>query len=188
ASDRHHEVLPASEALRNRTECHTRQSAGTCFLQDLWIQRQAANRADGRLETRVTGVDLPAILVEPPGPESRRLAAELQRYESRDVTYVSDEWPIFLARGAGSNLQDVDGNVYVDLSAAFAVAAVGHSNPRVVAAVAEQAARLLHGMGDVYPTKEKVALARELCALALGPGSKRVIFGVSGADAVEAAL
>jgi 4-aminobutyrate aminotransferase-like enzyme len=85
-------------------------------------------------------------------------------------------------------LQDVDGNVYIDLSAAFAVAAVGHSNPRVVTAIAEQAARLLHGMGDVYPTQEKVALARELCSLAPGPGPKRVIFGVSGADAVEAAI
>ena len=136
----------------------------------------------------MTGVELPHIVVEPPGPVSRRLAAELREVESRNITYVGADAPIFLSGGAGANLQDVDGNVYIDLSAAFAVAAVGHSNPRVVAAVAEQAARLLHGMGDVYPTKEKVALARELCALAPGPESKRVIFGVSGADAVEAAL
>jgi 4-aminobutyrate aminotransferase-like enzyme len=136
----------------------------------------------------VTGTELPRIVVKPPGPESRRLAAELREVESRNVTYVGADAPIFLSGGAGANLQDVDGNVYIDLSAAFAVAAVGHSNPRVVAAVAEQTARLLHGMGDVYPTKEKVALARELCALAPGPGSKRVIFGVSGADAVEAAI
>jgi 4-aminobutyrate aminotransferase-like enzyme len=136
----------------------------------------------------MNGLGLPQIVVEPPGPESRRLAAELLRYESRNVTYVSDEWPIFLARGAGANLQDVDGNVYVDLTAAFAVAAVGHSNPRVVAAVAGQAERLLHGMGDVHPTKEKVDLARELCALAPGSDAKRVLFGVTGADAVEAAL
>lgn len=136
----------------------------------------------------MTGTELPRIVVQPPGPESRRLAAELREVESRNITYVGADAPIFLSGGAGANLQDVDGNVYVDLSAAFAVAAVGHSNPRVVAAIADQAARLLHGMGDVYPTKEKVALARELCALAPGPGSKRVIFGVSGADAIEAAL
>ena len=136
----------------------------------------------------MTGTDLPTIVIEPPGPGSRRLAAQLHDVESRNVTYVGPDAPIFLERGAGANLQDVDGNVYVDLSAAFAVASVGHSNPRVVAAVAEQAARLLHGMGDVYPTKEKLELARELCALAPGPGSKRVLFGVTGADAIEAAV
>jgi 4-aminobutyrate aminotransferase-like enzyme len=136
----------------------------------------------------MNGSDLPHIVVEPPGPESRRLSAELRQVESRDVTYVGADWPIFLRSGAGANLQDVDGNVYVDLSAAFAVAAVGHSNPRVVAAVAGQAAWLLHGMGDVHPTEAKVELARELCALAPGSEEKRVFFGVSGADAVEAAL
>jgi 4-aminobutyrate aminotransferase-like enzyme len=136
----------------------------------------------------MTGNDLPRIVVEPPGPESRRLASTLHDVESRNVTYVGPDAPIFLASGAGANLQDVDGNLYIDLSAAFAVASVGHSNPRVVAAVAEQAGRLLHGMGDVYPTKEKLELARELCALAPGPGAKRVLFGVTGADAVEAAV
>jgi 4-aminobutyrate aminotransferase-like enzyme len=136
----------------------------------------------------MTGTELPRIVVEPPGPESRRLAVELREVESRNITYVGADAPIFLSGGAGANLQDVDGNVYIDLSAAFAVAAVGHSNPRVVAAIARQAERLLHGMGDVYPTKEKVALARELCALATGPNPKRVIFGVTGADAVEAAI
>jgi 4-aminobutyrate aminotransferase-like enzyme len=43
-------------------------------------------------------------------------------------------------------------------------------------------------MGDVYPTKEKLELARELCALAPGPDPKRVLFGVTGADAIEAAV
>jgi 4-aminobutyrate aminotransferase-like enzyme len=136
----------------------------------------------------MTGTDLPHIVVEPPGPESRRLSAQLHDVESRNVTYVGPEAPIFLKSGAGANLQDVDDNVYIDLSAAFAVASVGHSNPRVVAAVAEQAGRLLHGMGDVYPTEEKLELARELCAIAPGPGPKRVLFGVTGADAIEAAL
>ena len=136
----------------------------------------------------MNGADLPLIKAKPPGPESRRLAVELREVESRNVTFVGTDSPIFLSSGAGANLQDVDGNVYIDLSAAFAVAAVGHSNPQVVAAIAKQAARLLHGMGDVYPTEEKVELARELCAVAPGNGEKRVYFGVTGADAVEAAI
>jgi 4-aminobutyrate aminotransferase-like enzyme len=140
------------------------------------------------MSSELTGTDLPHIVVEPPGPHSRAFAKELRAVESRNVTYVAPDWPIFLARGTGANLEDVDGNRYIDLSAAFAVAAVGHSNPRVVAAVAGQAGILLHAMGDVHPSELKVALARELCTLTPGEGEKRVLFGVSGADAVEAAL
>lgn len=140
------------------------------------------------MSSELTGADLPHIVVEPPGPQSRALALELRAVESRNVTYVAADWPVFLARGAGANLEDADGNRYIDLSAAFAVAAVGHSNQRVAAAIGGQAAILLHAMGDVHPSELKVALARELCALAPGDGAKRVIFGVTGADAVEAAL
>ncbi len=136
----------------------------------------------------LTGLELPHVVVEPPGPQSRALSLELRKFESRNVTYVSSDWPVFLARGAGANLEDVDGNIYVDLSAAFAVAAVGHSNPRVAAAIGGQAGILLHAMGDVHPSELKVALARELCALTPGDGEKRVYFGLTGADAVEAAL
>lgn len=140
------------------------------------------------LSHELTGADLPHIVVEPPGPKSRALAAELREVESRNVTYVASDWPVFLARGAGANLEDADGNRYVDLSAAFAVAAVGHSNPRVAAAIGGQASILLHAMGDVHPSELKIALARELCALAPGTGPKRVIFGLTGSDAVESAL
>lgn len=136
----------------------------------------------------MTGEDLAQIVVAPPGPKSRRLAKELRDVESRNVTFVSDEFPVFFESGAGANLKDVDGNVYVDLSGAFAVAAAGHSNPRVAAAVGRQAAVLMHGMGDVHPNPLKVQLARTLCKLAPGDGAKRVIFATSGAEAVEAAI
>lgn len=136
----------------------------------------------------MTGFDLAQIVVRPPGPNSRRLAAELREVESRNITYVSDDFPVFFESGAGANLVDVDGNRYVDLSGAFAVAAVGHSNPAVASAVARQAKTLLHGMGDVHPTPLKVELARVLCDVAPGDGPKRVIFASSGAEAVEAAI
>ena len=135
-----------------------------------------------------SGNDLPRILVTPPGPQSRRLAEALRAVESRNVTYVGARWPVFLQRGTGANLVDVDGNVYIDLCAGFAVAAVGHSNPRVVAAFGAQAQTLLHGMGDVHPNERKIALARRLCELAPGDCEKRVIFATTGSEAVEAAL
>ena len=134
---------------------------------------------------------LPSLRTRIPGPKSRALARQLHRYESRNITYVSRDWPIFWQRAAGSNVWDVDGNRYVDLTAAFGVASVGHNNPRVVAAIQSQAKLLTHAMGDVHPNELKLKLARELCALTFGRWSRspgRVIFANSGAEAVEAAL
>jgi 4-aminobutyrate aminotransferase-like enzyme len=134
---------------------------------------------------------LPLLKTKVPGPKSRALARQLRRYESWNVTFVSDNWPIFWERAAGANVWDVDGNRYVDLSAAFGVAGVGHSNPRVVSALKAQAGKLIHAMGDVHPNQLKIELAHELVALTFGRWSKseaRVIFANSGAEAVEAAL
>jgi 4-aminobutyrate aminotransferase-like enzyme len=134
---------------------------------------------------------LPLLKTCIPGPKSRALARQLRRYESRNITYVSEHWPIFWQRAAGANVWDVDGNRYLDLTAAFGVANVGHTNPRVVAAIQEQARKLLHTMGDVHPNELKLKLARELVALTFGRWSKseaRVVFANSGAEAVEVAL
>jgi 4-aminobutyrate aminotransferase / (S)-3-amino-2-methylpropionate transaminase / 5-aminovalerate transaminase len=81
----------------------------------------------------------------------------------------------------------VDGNRYLDLTAAFGVAAVGHTNPRVAAAIAEQSQRLIHGMGDVHPTAVKVDLARKIAERTPGDLTG-CILGQNGGDAVEAAL
>lgn len=136
----------------------------------------------------MTGRDLAHVVTTPPGPKSRALANELREVESRNVTFVSDDFPVFFASGAGANLQDVDGNVYVDLSGAFAVSAAGHSDAAIASAVGDQAAKLMHGMGDVHPNALKVELARALCELTPGDGPKRVIFASSGAEAIESAL
>lgn len=134
------------------------------------------------------GRQLAQMTTPSPGPNSRRLATQLRRYESRNITYISDDFPIFWSRAGGSNVTDVDQNVYVDMTAAFGVAAAGHSNPRVADAVAQQALRLFHGMGDVHPTGNKVALTKMLCDIAPGDEPKRVILATTGSEAVEAAL
>jgi 4-aminobutyrate aminotransferase len=123
----------------------------------------------------------------PPGPESRRLAAELARVESPNVTYLGDDFPVFWEAARGANVRDVDGNVYVDLTAAFAVAGPGHAHPRIVAAVQAQAEKLMHGMGDVHPPAVKVDVLRALAGVAPG-GLTRAVLASSGAEAVEAAL
>ena len=133
------------------------------------------------------GTLLPQIVTPPPGPASKRLAAELARVESPNVTYLGDDFPVFWQAARGANVRDVDGNVYVDLTAAFAVAGPGHAHPRIVAAVQAQAAELMHGMGDVHPPAVKVAVLRALAEVAPG-GLNRAILASSGAEAVEAAL
>jgi 4-aminobutyrate aminotransferase/(S)-3-amino-2-methylpropionate transaminase len=130
---------------------------------------------------------LPDLATAVPGPRSRELAARLAEVESRNVTCL-DPPPIFWERASGANVWDVDGNRFVDLSAAFGVANTGHAHPRVVAAVAEQAERLLHGMGDVHPASVKVELLEALVRRFPGGGPARAVLGSSGADAVEIAI
>ncbi|MFN0068017.1 MAG: aspartate aminotransferase family protein [Limisphaerales bacterium] len=128
----------------------------------------------------------------------------LRRYESRNVTFRAPDgsWPIVWARARGCHVSDAEGRRYLDLTAAFGVAAAGHANPAVVRAGQRQMATLLHAMGDVHPHELKAWLARALSRLTFGrwarlqapgpgsraPGSGKVIFGSSGFEAVEAAL
>lgn len=149
---------------------------------------------------------LPLLKTRVPGPRSLALARQLRRHECRNTTFVSADWPIFWERARGSNVWDADGNRYLDLTAAFGVASVGHSNPRVTAAARRQLGNLVHAMGDVHPNELKVQLAAELSALTFGrwhrqskiqsrvretceanPKSK-ILFSSSGSEAVEAAL
>ena len=143
----------------------------------------------------------------------------LRACESRNVTFIARDgsWPIVWERAKGVHVWDADGRKYLDLTAAFGVAAAGHANPRVVRAGQEQMARLLHAMGDVHPHALKAQLARELsritfecwtasdkwqmegakgCAkpASLSPATRhsslsgKTIFCNSGFEAVEAAL
>jgi 4-aminobutyrate aminotransferase/(S)-3-amino-2-methylpropionate transaminase len=131
--------------------------------------------------------DLEAIVTPVPGPRSRELTALVTRYEARGVTYVGDDYPVAWAEAHGAIVIDVDGNRYLDLTAAFGVAAVGHTNPRVRDAIAAQAQRLIHGMGDVHPPAVKARLLERLAAIAPGDCSK-TFFGSNGGDAIEFAL
>ena len=104
------------------------------------------------------------------------------------MTALAPESPIFWERAFGANVWDVDGNRFVDLGAGFGVANVGHAHPDVVRALGEQAAVLLHGMGDVHPPRRKVELLERLAALYPGGVPARGALSCSGADAVETAL
>lgn len=122
-----------------------------------------------------------------PGSNSADLRRRLARVESHNVTYLGDEFPVFWEAARGAEIVDVDGNHYVDLESAFGVASVGHSNPNVVAAVAAQAARLMHGMGDVHPTSVRARLLERLTDI-VPRGLSKTFLTSTGSEAVEAAL
>jgi 4-aminobutyrate aminotransferase-like enzyme len=131
---------------------------------------------------------LPAIVTLPPGPRSRALSAALADLEAPGVNTIAGGHPSILWEEArGANVRDVDGNLYVDLTSGFGVAAIGHRHPRVAAAVRAQADRLLHALGDVMAHPLRVELARRLVALA-PVDDPQVYFAISGAEAVEIAL
>lgn len=131
---------------------------------------------------------LPEIVVPPPGPRSRELSAALGKLEAPGVnTLYSSEPTILWEEARGVNVRDVDGNIYIDLTSGFGVAAVGHRHPRVVEAVREQSGRLLHGLGDVMAHPLRVELARRLVEIA-PVDDPQVFFAISGAEAVEIAL
>ena len=134
---------------------------------------------------------LPELRTEIPGPISLGLAARLRRVESRNVTLVTGEWPVFWERAEGVNVWDADGNRFLDFTAGFGVAGLGHSSAPVRDALTAQAGRLLHAMGDVHPAESKVELCEMLGELTYGrwgAGRGKVILGNSGSDAIEAAL
>jgi 4-aminobutyrate aminotransferase-like enzyme len=130
---------------------------------------------------------LESIVTAIPGPRSLALAATLARSESRGVTYLADDFPVFWESGSGALVRDVDGNTYIDCTAAFGVATTGHANPAVARAIAEQAARLPHGMGDVHPTAEKARLLERLAQIA-PVDDARTFLCSTGAESVEFAL
>ncbi len=134
---------------------------------------------------------------------ARQTIALLRQYESRNITFIEPDgsWPIVWKRAQGVHVWDVAGKMYLDLTAAFGVAAAGHANANVVKAGQRQMATLLHAMGDVHPHELKAQLARELSRLTFERWAKahrqasvgghqrgKVVFSNSGFEAVESAL
>ncbi len=125
--------------------------------------------------------------------ESRRLARELKKHEVPTVTWVTKKWPVFWRRAKGVHVWDVDGNRFLDLTSAFGVASLGHSHPKVTAAIRKQSRDLCHAMGDVHPAEAKARLCARLSEVTFerwtgGRGEGQAILCNAGFEAVEAAL
>ncbi len=91
----------------------------------------------------------------------------------------------FVERGSGCVIEDVDGNLFLDFTAGIAVTNTGHCHPEVVAAIQDQAAKLLHMSGTDFYYRPQIDLAERLATVAPGPTPKKVFFANSGAEAIE---
>lgn len=145
----------------------------------------------------LTGSELPRVTTALPGPRSEALVDTLARHECPAITArrarravalgaASDD-PVVWDEARGSVVRDADGNLLVDMTSGFGVALVGHRHPAVVEAARAQMDRLLHAMGDVFPDRTRIALLERLAA-ACPAGLDAMILGLSGSDAVEAAV
>ena len=129
--------------------------------------------------------DLPAIRTALPGPKAKALMERDHRVLSLSYTRP---YPLVVDRGAGAIVEDLDGNRFLDFNAGIAVVAAGHCHPAVVRSIQDQAARLIHMSGTDFYYENMVALGEKLAALVPGAGPRRVYYGNSGAEAVEAAI
>jgi 4-aminobutyrate aminotransferase-like enzyme len=129
--------------------------------------------------------------------KAKKVLQTLRDFESRNILFVEKDgsWPIVWERAQGVHVWDADGKKYLDLTAAFGVAAAGHANKNVVRAGQKQMAKLLHAMGDVHPHARKAELARKLSQITFESWTSssklktgKVIFSNSGFEAVESAL
>jgi 4-aminobutyrate aminotransferase len=129
--------------------------------------------------------EAPHLVTEIPGPRAR---AHLERDARVTSPSLPRAYPFVPRRGAGSVVEDVDGNRFLDLNAGIAVTSTGHAHPKVVAAIQRQAAELIHySASDFYlPIYAEVCEALDRIAPMRGP--VRSFLTNSGTEAVEAAL
>jgi 4-aminobutyrate aminotransferase len=128
---------------------------------------------------------LPEIKTSLPGPEAAKVLALDHKYVSPSYTR---DYPLVARRGEGMIVEDVDGNRFLDFSAGIAVVSTGHCHPDVVRAIQRQAETLIHMSGTDFYIPLLAELAQKMAQIAPGNFAKRVYFGNSGTEAVEAAM
>ncbi|MGI0131553.1 MAG: aspartate aminotransferase family protein [Thermoplasmata archaeon] len=131
--------------------------------------------------------DAPRILHPPPGPRSQVLLAAQADWETDAVVY-SKFFPIAVAEARGATIEDVDGNRFLDWVGGVCVLNLGHRHPRLVEALHAQTDRIWHALE--LPTEARIDFLRELEGALPGKlrHRSRVLFTVTGGDAVETAV
>ena len=131
---------------------------------------------------------LPRIQVDPPGPSSKRIAAVLAEYETPTLSSIGlGEIPTSWKQARGANVIDVDGNLYVDLTAGFCVGISGHCHPKIVEAIKKQAELLTHTPPAQSPHPTRAELLKKIGEIVPRPLKKTHLLS-TGAEAIDVAL
>lgn len=109
---------------------------------------------------------------------------ELHQLDQQYYLQTFKRYPLAFERGEGAHLWDVEGNEYIDMLAGIAVNSVGHCHPKVVMALQDQAAKLVH-ISNFFVSEPQVRLSQKLVELS---GLDRVFFANSGAESMEGAI
>jgi 4-aminobutyrate aminotransferase len=127
----------------------------------------------------------PKIVVTPPGPKARELVAKDEKLISSSLVRF---YPLAAESGHGAIVKDVDGNEFIDFNSGLVCLAVGHSHPKVVAAIKNQAEKLIHYSWTDFYYEKVVQMSEQLVKITPGNFPKRVFLSNSGTEAIEAAM
>lgn len=133
----------------------------------------------------ITKTNLPEIKTALPGPKAKQILERDEKFISPSYTR---SYPLVMKRGYGAMIEDVDGNLFLDFNAGVAVCALGHAHPEITEVIAKQAGEFTHISGTDYYYPHQTALAEKLIEVTPGDFAKKVHYGNSGAEAMEAAL
>jgi 4-aminobutyrate aminotransferase len=143
------------------------------------------SRKEIRSAMEKTKFSSPSIMTKLPGPNAKKVLKKDQRFVSQSYTRV---YPLVVKKARGMWVEDEDGNRFLDFTSGIAVCNTGHCHPRVVKAIHRQAEELIHMSGSDFYYDLQSSLAAKLSGITPGAKEKRVFFGNSGAEAVEAAF
>lgn len=135
--------------------------------------------------TDLANAPAPRLLTEVPGPEA---LARIERDGKVTSPSLPRAYPLVPRRGAGSVVEDVDGNLFLDVNAGIAVTSTGHSHPDVVAAIRRQAGELLHYSASDFYLPIYSDVCEELDRIAPFREGARSFLTNSGTEAVEGAI
>lgn len=129
----------------------------------------------------------PRLLVAHPGPRTRDYLNRIRNSETRaGLTFGMSPETVVVERALGAEVEDVDGNVFLDFVAGFGSLNAGHCHPKVVEAVREQAGKVHQAMS--LGSRTRLELEEKVLSLVGGPSPKKILFGATGSEAVETAI
>ena len=130
-------------------------------------------------------MSFPKIKVTPPGPKAKEIV-------ERDKAVISPSfgraYPLVVESAEGNIVRDVDGNEFIDMNAGLAVCSVGHGHPKLKNAIKDQVDKFIHYSYTDFFYDDYVRLGEELDKILPLEGKKKVFYGNSGAEAIEAAM